>query len=575
MKTYLLLTITLLTLFSCQKENKSRQSNILQFPLTSEVSTLDPASSYDVISARVVYQIYEQLYEYHYLKRPYTLQPLLAEGMPQIDNNGMRYTIKIKKNIRYHDHPVFKGKPRYLKAQDFITQIKRLAYKPTKSNGWWLFDGRIRGLNEFREKAGDNFQKFLNTPVQGLQAPDDHTLVIELNKPYPQMLFSLAMSFTSPVPLELVKEYQNIFDDVAVGTGPFQLKSWLKLSSLKLEKNPYYRDAFYPTQGDRQANSKGFLKDSGKKIPFLEGIHFKVIREAQTRWLNFRSKKIDILPSIPKDNYSTAINEDGKLKKDLKKENIQLAIFPTLTYWWLAFNMQDPILGKNKKLRLAIAHALDVERFIKVFTNNVGQKANSIYPPGIPGYDPSASLPYQFNLEKAKELLKEAGYPNGKGLPEFVYDVRGVSTTARQQGEMIKSQLEKIGVTINVVTNPFPTFLRKAREGKLQLWQGGWAMDYPDSENILQLLYSPNHAPGPNSTFYKNERLDQLFEELKLLSDDDRKRQIMKEAEAIVHEDLPWVMQYYTRNYALYHKYLLNYRHSDLIYNNMKYLRLQ
>jgi len=570
----LLLISILLLVSTCKKPDANSNKKLLNVPLSGEISTLDPANSYDTISASIVYQCYEQLYEYHYLKRPYTLQPLLAEGPPKIENNGKRYIIKIKKGISYHDDPVFKGKTRFVKAEDFITQIKRLAYLPTRSNGWWLFDGKIKGLNEFRKTVGSDFEKFKSTNVAGLKALDDHTLSIELVEAYPQMVYTLAMSFTSPIPLEVVESYENRLNDKIVGTGPFMLSEWVASSKLTIKRYPKYREAFYPRQGDRMANSRNLLADAGQKIPFLDTVQYHIIKEAQTRWLNFRSKKIDLL-IVPKDNFRTAIDPSGKITKDLSEEGIKLQTFPTLTYWWLSFNMKDPLLGKNKKLRLAIAHAIDIDRYIQLFTNNTGQRANSIYPPGIPGYDAAAELPYEYDLEKAKKYLAEAGYPEGKGLPVLTYDVRGSSATNRQQADFVKSSLIKIGIQITEALNTFPAFLEKARKGTLQFWQDGWAMDYPDAENSLQLLVTKNHSPGPNSTFYSNEEFDKLFDKLKLLQDGEEKHRLMRKMEKIIHEDLPWVMQYYSRNYILFHERLNNYRHSDLIYNNMKYLRIK
>ncbi|MBK23698.1 MAG: hypothetical protein CME70_06800 [Halobacteriovorax sp.] len=570
----LLLILVLVLASTCKKPDANSNKKLLNVPLSGEISTLDPANSYDTISASIVYQCYEQLYEYHYLKRPYTLQPLLAEGLPKIENNGKRYIIKIKKGISYHDDPAFKGKTRFVKAEDFITQIKRLAFLPTRSNGWWLFDGKIKGLNEFRKTVGSDFEKFKTTKVSGLKALDDQTLVIELVEAYPQMIYTLAMSFTSPIPLEVVEGYENRLNDKIVGTGPFMLSEWVASSKLTIKRYPQYREAFYPRQGDRMANSRNLLTDAGKKIPFLDTVQYHIIKEAQTRWLNFRSKKIDLL-IVPKDNFRTAIDPSGKITKDLSDEGIKLQTFPTLTYWWLSFNMKDPLLGKNKKLRLAIAHAIDIDRYIQLFTNNTGQRANSIYPPGIPGYDAAAELPYEYDLEKAKKYLAEAGYPEGKGLPVLTYDVRGSSATNRQQADFVKSSLIKIGIQITEALNTFPAFLEKARKGTLQFWQDGWAMDYPDAENSLQLLVTKNHSPGPNSTFYSNEEFDKLFDKLKLLQDGEEKHALMKKMEKIIHEDLPWVMQYYSRNYILFHERLNNYRHSDLIYNNMKYLRIK
>ncbi|MCR9206033.1 MAG: ABC transporter substrate-binding protein, partial [Halobacteriovoraceae bacterium] len=388
------------------------------------------------------------------------------------------------------------------------------------------------------------------------------------------MQVALAMSFTAPVPMEAVIKYDNKLADKVIGTGPFMLQRWNRLSGLTLVRNPRYHENYYPTQGDRLAHSRGLLKDAGKKIPFLDKIEFRIIKESQTRWLNFLSKKIHILKNIPKDNYQSAVNAQGDLIKDLKDKNINLQAFPTLTYWWMSFNMKDSLFAKNKNLRLAVAHAFDYDRHIELFTNNIGQKANSIYPPGIPGYDPSNILPYRYDLKKAKEYLAAAGYPGGKGLPEINYDVRGTSVHNRQQGEFLKSQLSKIGVKIKVVTNTFPDFLKKAKKGELQFWQDGWAMDYPDAENVLQLLLEKNLVPGPNVTYYSNPKFEKLFKELKFLPEGKRKWDLMKKMEALVLKDLPWVMQYYARNYVLFHGDLKNFRHSDLIYNNMKYLRV-
>ncbi len=571
-----LLFILLFNLYSCRKaDSPSTRENILNVAISEEVDTLDPANSYDTISASVIYQAYEPLYEYHYLKRPYTLQPLLAADFPTISNSGKTYKIPIKKNIYYHDNPVFEGKKREVIAQDFINQIKRLAFIPTKSNGWWLFDGKIEGINEWRKAVGSDLSKFESESISGLKALDNYTLEITLTTPYPQMMYALAMTFTAPMPMEIIKKYNNILNDVIIGTGPFLLKESKRGVGVKLAKNPNYRSVIYPGKGDRYANAQGLLSDAGKKLPFLNGVHYKIKKESNTRWLEFLSGNVDILV-IPKDNFDTAISQTGKLTPELESKNIRLQIAPTLIYWWLSFNMKDPVVGgkKNKNLRLAIAHAVDIAKYIEVFTNNVGQRANSIYPPGISGYNPSNTLPYSYNQEKAKEYLAKAGYPNGKGLPEIKFDVRGAHTTARQQGVFIKRELEKVGFKIKVVTNTFPGFLSKSRNGNLQFWLDGWAMDYPDAENSLQLLSNKNHPPGPNSTYYSNDEFEKIFSEIKLLPDGAQKTELMNKAEQLVIEDMPWVMLYYARNYILYQNHVKNFRRSDLINNTYKYLKI-
>ncbi|MFZ4713066.1 MAG: ABC transporter substrate-binding protein [Bacteriovoracaceae bacterium] len=573
MMTNLLLALILLLSFSCRKAGVDEGTNSIRVGLTSEISTIDPALSYDGVSAEIVYQLYETLYEYDYLKRPYSLKPLLAEDMPVVENGGTKYTIKLKKNVFYHSHPAFAGKKRTMKAQDFIDQFKRLAFIPTASTGWWLLDGKVKGINKFRELAGNNMEKLYSLNVEGLKAPDDYTLVIDLEKPYPQLLNGLALAFATPIPLEVIKYHQNILAEVDAGTGPFYLVEINLNQGAKLKKFNDFHPDYYPSKGDRVSNDLDLLKDANKKLPFLNEVHYSIMKEDQTRWLNFLSDKTDWI-QLPKDNYTTAITPQGDLSEELKEKKIQYQVVPTLTYWWLSFNMRDPLLGKNRNLRAAIAHAINWDKYIQLFTNNVGQKSNSIYPPGIPGYNPSKVLPYDYNIEKAKEFLKQAGFPAGKGLQIFKFDIRGTSTLQRQQAEFIQKELDAIGIKLEIIINTFPSFLKKSRGGELQFWQGGWITDYPDAENILQLLISKNHSPGPNNSFYSNPKVDILFEKLKVMNDGAEKFEIMDEIEKQVTNDIPWVMQYYARNYMLYHSRLKNFRHSDIIFNYYKYLKV-
>lgn len=571
MKTINIIFILFLSL-SCTKKKDSSQKNELNLALTSKVSTLDPALSYDTVSAKVVYQIYETLFEYEFLMRPYQLKASLAQEMPLIEDGGLKYTIKIKKNIQYHPHASFGGKNRFVKAQDFVNQIKRLAYTPG-SNGWWLFKNKVEGLDEFKEQT-KNIDDFFKNDIAGLKATDDQTLVIKLKKPYPQLIYALSMVFTTPIPEEIIRHYNNELNHEPVGTGPYQFVSWIKNSKIELKKFAGYREVKYPSNGDRFANQNNLLNDRAKIIPFVEKVNFYIITEAQTRWLKFLNKEIDIM-TLNKDHFPLALNDSGKLNDEYKKQNIKLQISPTLTYWWLSFNMQHPILGKNLKLRQAIAHSINIDEYIKKFTNNIALKANSIYPPGVKGYSPSNKLPYEFDLDKAKKLINEAGYPEGKGLPKFKYDVRSSSTVARQMGEFIQKEVQKIGVNIEIVQNTFPGFLNKARTSQLEIWQGGWSMDYPDLENVAQLLYSKNHAPGPNASLYNNPKVDELYEQIAVNQDIDQSVELGKKLEKIVTEEIPWVMQYYSRNYILYHGNISNFRHSDLIPGDLKYLKVE
>ncbi len=568
------LCLVLALFVGCNKKENTKDTKILNVALTSEISTLDPVNSYDNVSGMVIYNICEQLYDYHYLNRPYELKPLLADGMPTIENKGQRYIIKLKKGIRYHNHAAFGGKVRTVIAQDFITQIKRLSYAPLNSTGWWVVDGVIKGVNEFKKAAGNDFEKFKSLSISGVSAPDNYTLIIELSQPSPQFIYKLSMSFLSPVPMEVVEHDKNDLSKNPIGTGPFYLTKLDPAKEINLTKFPEYHESFYPSEGDRFANSRGLLKDSGEKIPFIEGIHFVVVNDNKSRWELFNQNKLDFIV-LPQEFYGQVFDDVGNLREDIKQKNMRLQTMPTLTYWWLAFNMKDPLLGKNINLRKAIAHAVDMDKYIQLFTNNTGQRANSILPPGILGYDPSATLPYEYNLDKARDFLTKAGYPGGKNLPELIYDTRAESKISHDQAEYFKSQLALIGIKLRIVKNNFKQYLEKSRTGHLQFFQDGWTLDYPDAENIFQLLISVNHPPGPNSSFYNSPELDSLYEKLSKMPEGEEKKALILKMEKMVNDDVPWVMQYYSRNFILYHDYVKNYRPSDLVWNYPKYLRVR
>ncbi len=567
---FLTLLILLLAV-SCTKDGKDK--NTIAISLPGEVSTLDPATCFDTICYVPVAQVYESLYEFDYLKRPYTLRPLLAEDFPSISADRLKYTFKIKKGIKYHESDLV-PKGREVKAQDFVNQIKRLSFLGTNSRGFWLFDGKVKGLNQWRDKVQTDIEKFFSESIPGLYALDDSTLVIELIKPYPQLQYAMAMNFTSPIPEEAIRAANNDFLMKSIGTGAYYITNYNPNQEVILKKNPHYQASLYPKEGDRFAHDSGLLKDAGAKLPFVENVKLLVIKEAQTDWLNFLKKKIDMI-NLTKDHYHVALTPEGKLKPEIIQDKIQLQASPTLIYWWLAFNMQDPVVGKNLNLRKAIAYGVNIDKYIELFTYNVAQKANSIYPPGIPGYTPSTELPYKYDVNLAKEYLKKAGFPEGKGLPPLKFDIRGNDTRRRQMGEFIQQELRQIGIQVEISMNTFPAFLEKARKGELQFWQGGWVLDYPDAENVLQLLSSQNLPPGQNYFNFVNKDFDKAFNELRELEDGPRKFELMKKMENIVNGELPWIMQYYTRNYILSHENLQNFRYSDIIYNNIKYLKIK
>lgn len=558
-------------------QRSDKGANEIAIPLDRVIKSFDPAIAFDDDSLTVMAQSMDTLYQYHYLKRPYEIIPGLAESKPDINYDGKVYIIKIRKDIRYHDHPAFKGKPRFLKAEDFVNQIKRLAFKPLGSVGRWLFEGKLVGFTEFSNKVGDDLQKMLEEPLVGVTALDDYTLEFKLIHPEPNLLYFLAMHFTSPVPRELIEFTKNDLSKELIGTSSYQLKK-MDEKEIVFEKFPFFYSESYPSTGDRYANTQNLLVSSTEKLPFIEKINFKIMTSDDGDdggWDKFLKGELDIL-SAPKAHLSQILNQKGDSYEILKEKGIEVKHFSKLTTRWLGFNMKHPIWGKGQKalqLRRAIAHAINYDAYNKVISNNSHLKANSIFNPSIPGYNPAHSNSYEYNMEMAKGLLRQAGHPNGEGLPAIQFVTRGNRDFNLDEANFVKSQLEKLGLNVKIKVVGFGEFLSLGRAGKLSdIWVDNWIYDYPDAENVLQLLISKN-SPGINKSQFENNVVDELYSKLAKTLDPKKRFTLMYEIENIVYEQLPWIMLTYESSYILHNSKIKNFRKSYFIKNYVKYLK--
>jgi ABC-type transport system substrate-binding protein len=521
----------------------------------------------------VSYQMYETLYQYHYLKMPYTIVPLLAAELPKISKDGKTYQIRIKPDVKYHASEYLEP-GRTVKSQDFINSFKRLAYQGTNSKGWSLYSNQIQGLDEFRSKV-NNLNLFFKTPINGLKKINDLEFSITFKKSISKShaLNLLSLIFTTPIPEEIIRAKNNQIETFAVGTGPFILKEFDLYKGVHFTKNTDYKVATYPISGDRMANLNNMLKDSAQKLPFVDFLHLKVVKNADNRWAQFLDGDIS-MSDIPGPKVQEVIGLDGRLKPQFRKK-FNLFSSPSLTLWWLAFNMNDPIIGQNQKLRHAMSMAIDIDSFMQIFTGNSDQKANSIFPPGILGHHPSNDLGYRYDLSKAKKIMQELGHSKSKRL-KITFHTRREDKKDLAMADFYKEQLAKIYIDLEIKVNTFKEFLRKAKKGNMQMWQGGWLLDYPDPENILQLLYSGHRFGGTNKTGFSNKNFDLLYESLPSLDRDSKELlNTVHKMEQIVLSHRPWIMMYYSKNFIVYQNTIQNLRFSELIMNFPKYLALR
>lgn len=572
--------IGLVSVAGCGSSSPPADANevVLYGALAAKIRGLDPGDIGDTTSSSVAANIFECLYQYHYLKRPYQLIPQLAEDMPQGSADGLTYTIKIKKGVYFADDACFEGgKGRELKAGDFVFAWKRIADIKYLSKNWWIFDNRVVGLDEFREytktckRAAD---VDYSRPVEGLQTPDDYTLVIKLKKPWPQMTYILAHQPTAPIANEAVEYYGSDIINHPVGTGPFKLSRWHRGSYIEFVRNKNFRGEVYPSDGEKEDFERGYLDDAGREMPMVDRIVMMIIQEDPPRWFLFLQGKIGA-SGIPKDNFNEAIGQKGQLTGQMRKRNIHLRTFRDPSTYWIGFNMEDEVLGRNKPLREAISYAVDRKKYIELFTNNRGEAAYGFIPPLMRAYNSQVrTIGRSYDPDKAKTLIKQAQKIYGGELPDLTLALPGTDVVARQQGEFLKRCFKKVGLTVEIDYMDWPTFQNKVKSKSVQMFSLGWIADYPDTENFLQLFYSKNVSPGSNSFNYSNPEFDRMYERIAVMPDSEQRTALYRKAEQIVIEDCPAVFMLHGVAYVLHHDWVKNYKPHTFQYGTTKYRRI-
>ena len=560
-----LLGFFLLTLLACTRQSEEVEKT-LHLAGTAKVKGMDPIFSNDSASMKEISKIYEGLLEYHYLKRPYALAPNLAESMPTVSPDGMTYTFKIRKGVFFHPDKAFPdGQGKELTAEDFVYSIKRLADPKLQGRGWWLLNEKIQGLNQWRDKYSELPKTDYSEEVAGLKALDKYTLQFKLAKPFPQFLYALAMPFTFAVSKEVVEHYGKEFLNHPIGTGPFLLPIFRQQSNkIIYTKNPHYRKKTFPCESPPQYK---YITDEycNRSLPLVEKIIVSIMVESQPRWLNFQKGKIDYI-DIPKDNFASTIPDAKNLSPQYAQKGISLVVAPSLDVTYIAFN-HDLKLFQNLNLRRAMSLAYNIHTYNKLFNNNTGIPAQSVVPPGIAGHLKDYKNPFQGegkpeNIKKAKELLAQAGHPNGKGLPTITYDCSN-SSTARQEGEYFQKQMESLGIKIKVIQNTWPQLLKKITSRQIMTVGIGWSADYPDAENFLQLLYGANRSPGPNNSGYDDTQFNKLFRQSAIMQDSPARTALYEKLNRMVADVMPWIFRTHRQSYTLKHKWLKNYIPTD------------
>ncbi|MCU0372281.1 MAG: ABC transporter substrate-binding protein [Ignavibacteria bacterium] len=503
----------------------------LNFPLG--IETLEPVMSNSPQTIWVLTSIMEPIVSYN--SRNEIIPQLVKEW--KISEDGLRYYFTLNTKIKFHDDKCFaEGKGRRINSSDIKYCLERVNDPGTKTRGLWVFRDKIKGAEEFFEakkrKSGTN-------EIEGIKVTSDSTFIIELYKPFAPFLSLLTMSYAYIYPKEAVDYYGENFAMHPVGTGPFRFDGWELDKKLNLVRNPDY-----------------YEKDSaGNALPYLEKIEISFTKSVETEFLDFLNRRYDY--HEPSSEIIEALTDEKGNMIKAEDKHYSLVKQPWLnTVYLIMIQNENLPAGKtspfvnNRKLRQAINYAIDKQKIVRFVLRNRGSAAvNGPLPPGMPGYD-TAVKGYRYDLNKARELLKEAGYPDGKGLNLTLV----ISNDELQKNIAIavQEQLKDAGIDLQLEQVLQSALNTKQQDGEYVFTRGNWGADYFDPENFMALFYSKNIIPqGPNKTGYTNPEIDRLYEQSILETDFEKRKEIYNQMERIVIDDAAWIYLYYNQRIYL------------------------
>ncbi|MSQ47291.1 MAG: peptide ABC transporter substrate-binding protein [Deltaproteobacteria bacterium] len=579
--------------------------------------------------ARVVYEITLRS-DVRYQEHP---------AFAQTADGKHRWHLAVGASFPKIDHPndlPEKG-ARELHAEDYAYQIKRLAHPLLDCPIFPVLTNYIAGFAELRkaleaeitrirterrqaagvfynqeadERTNPIYLDLRQYELPGVQVVDAHTVRITLTRKYPQFVYWLAMPFFSPIPWEVDRFYtqaaareQNItLDRFPVGTGPFTLAVNQPNYRMVLRRNTNFHEEFYPEEGAADDEKLGLLADRGKPLPFLEEAVFVLEKESVSQWNKFLQGYYDN-SGIGSEVFDQAIQiaqaGGAELTPVMREKALRLltAVTPSIHYY--AFNMLDDVVGgyddKKRKLRQAIAIALNEEEYIQIFANGRGIAAQGPIPPDIFGYqegkaginpivyewDERLNAPRRKSLEVAKHLLAEAGYPGGRdasGKPLVLFfDTAAAGAGAKSEFDWLRKQFAALDLQLQVRSTDYNRFQEKVLKGDFQILRWGWNADYPDPENFLFLLYGPNgkvKSQGENAANYDNPRFNALFQQVENMTNSPERAALIQEMVTIAREDAPWIWSLHAVGYGLYHEWYQNTKPMAFGGNTLKYKRV-
>ena len=600
------------------------RAKVLYLSFPNAPKTLDPAVGYSVYDSKVTGNIFGTLLEYDYLARPYRLIPALAEAVPRgepLPDGRVAYRFALRPGMLFQEDDCFAlagggRRTRTVTAADVAFALTRLADPEVGSpvvdtfgrlDGFRAFAARLRAL-----RAADPDFAALRIDVQyaraggiaGVRVLSDTGLEIVLAEPYPQILYWFAMPFTAPQAWEAVATYdgrdgRDNLADHPVGTGPFRLARYERLSRIVLERNPTWYGVLHPEwraprhglseSGTAADAAAGLLPADvvGRPLPFLDRIELRRDPESVPAFMKFMQGYYDQSP-IVRESFDRTV-QHGVLTEDLSSRGLQLGKVVEATVYYLGFNMDDPRRRRCRRRAQPRTAPGDEpghrRRGVPAPVHQRPRHRRAVAAaarhlrlrPGLSESRIAAST-----WRRAAALLADAGYPDGidpaTGQPlRLTLDVNDTTSRALLMFQFFRDAWKRLGLDVEVTATDYNAFQDKMRRGAYQVFWWGWGADYPDPENFLFLLYGPmsrTRSGGPNDANFADPRYDALFVRMRARDNDPERAGEIAAMRAILERECPWIPVFHREEYTLSQPWLRLAKPSALTLPTEKYLDL-
>lgn len=526
---------------SCQSSTSEKEGNrtVFNYNEMSGVTTLDPAAATNLENMWPVNLLFNGLVQ---MDDSLNVVPCIARTY-SISSDGKEYVFRLRKDVFFHDNDCFENKTgRLVTSRDFVYSFTR------------LFDSKVSSATTLLDKV----DRSAKTSYKGFEAPDDSTFKITLKQPFSAFINILTMKFFSVLPYEAIDRYGQDFRRNPVGTGPFKFSLWEEGNKLILHKNPRY-----------------FEKDeNGASLPYLDAVTISSIRDRETAFMELLNGRFDMLSGADAFNTNEVLDKEGNLRSAYSnKFYLQKQTFLKTDYIGILIDENIPIVKQSpvrlKTIRQALNYGFDREKLVKYLRNNLGTPARAGFiPKGMKSYSDQGVPGYYYSTDKVRELLKEAGFENGKGLPEITLHI---TDNYKEQVEFIQSQLAENNIRVKISIEKTPVLRQAVNNGEYLMFKKSWVADYADEENFMSLFYSHNFAPqGSNYFHFSNPNFDKLYEKAQAENNATEKAKLYRQMDSTVTAEAPFIALYYDQVVRLVSKDIEGFSSNPLNMLNLK-----